>query len=239
MNSRDAVLGAVKQAVQKESGIKTNQCDVDDAILQQIDASCSHDPAVMIPWFKKEAERASGEVFIVQNVHEAVSVIHQIITAEAYQRIAVTSEPVCMEMAGQLKAADPSFDIVHALSIDADERKKCVESIPISLVCASYGVCDTGTLVFPYDDCGTSLPHFLSECVVAVVSSAVLVPTQFHLFQSMASEKAGNMVFVTGPSRTADIEKVLILGAHGPRRLVVLLFPESKYCSGCLSYLGF
>ena len=36
----------------------------------------------------------------------------------------------------------------------------------------------------------------------------------------------GELVILTGPSRTADIEKILILGVHGPKRLVVLLVGE-------------
>jgi len=53
-----------------------------------------------------------------------------------------------------------------------------------------------------------------------------LIFKQFELFKHINPDKAKNMVFMAGPSRTADIEKVLVLGTHGPRRLIVIMMDE-------------
>ncbi len=223
MKSRDIILNDVKKAVQNQSEIKTKGQDLDEALIKQIEASCVFDPEEMVAQFKEELEKVSGEFYHIQNIEEAADIIEKIMQENRYNQIAVTKETICMEIAHHLVKKEPSFKSVPALSLDYPERKNRLETIPIALVYASYAISDLGSVVFPYDDTGTSLPHFLSNCIIAVVSSGSLVPSQFHLFQTIEPEKTGNMVFVTGPSRTADIEKILILGAHGPRRLVVLM----------------
>jgi len=39
-------------------------------------------------------------------------------------------------------------------------------------------------------------------------------------------QSTGNLVFISGPSRTADIEQTLTLGVHGPRELIIVVYGE-------------
>jgi L-lactate dehydrogenase complex protein LldG len=111
--------------------------------------------------------------------------------------------------------------------MDSQSRKNELAETKISIVHPSFALADTGSLVFIYDECCTSLPHFLCETTFAIVNSNQIVANQFVFFDKINSEKSKNMVFITGPSRTADIEKVLVLGAHGPRKLVVLMIEDN------------
>jgi L-lactate dehydrogenase complex protein LldG len=103
---------------------------------------------------------------------------------------------------------------------------------PASVTPVLAGVAETGTLVV---HSGTATPntlHLLPETHIAVVYADELVGTYEEawraLRQKLGADLSGGAMprtvsFVTGPSRSADIGKILLMGAHGPKRLHIIL----------------
>ncbi|MBW2269776.1 MAG: LUD domain-containing protein [Deltaproteobacteria bacterium] len=67
---------------------------------------------------------------------------------------------------------------------------------------------------------------FLAEHLVLVVPRTSLVSTLHEAYAVISAHKARFGCFIAGPSKTADIEQALVIGAHGPRTLTVLLYGE-------------
>ena len=87
-------------------------------------------------------------------------------------------------------------------------------------------IAETGTLVFVTGVETPTATFLLPETHVAIVRAAQIVPAMEDAFARIRSEcgdwpRAVN--FVSGPSRTGDIEQTIVLGAHGPRRLHIVL----------------
>lgn len=94
----------------------------------------------------------------------------------------------------------------------------------------AYAVAETGTLVFASQPDQPASTHLLPETHIAVVHAAQVVHTMERVFElrrqaGLAMPRAMN--FVSGPSRTADIEQTIVLGAHGPYRVHVVLVQAS------------
>ena len=92
---------------------------------------------------------------------------------------------------------------------------------------AARGIAATGTCVVETDDEATRLETMLPEISVLLLRKGDIVPDLPDIAPYLRARQADGKVsytsFITGPSRTADIERVGAIGVHGPLELHVVL----------------
>lgn len=99
----------------------------------------------------------------------------------------------------------------------------------VSVQHAFAGVAETGTLMFPSGPERPTTINLLPDTAVAVLRTSRIVGPYEDAWDLLRRELGGmprNVMLVTGPSRSADIEQTLELGAHGPRRLHIVLIED-------------
>lgn len=226
-DSREKILNNIRQATLVQSTLPNMPNGTDQLLQQKIEDQVPKNNNALLDQFKNELEALSAEFFLVKDQTEIPSLINKIFEESDYKTFAISDNPDCKKIAEKIIENNSKYSFIPATDLKGVQRKADLAEIPVALVKASFAVADIGSLVFPYDENGTSLPHFLSDCVIALIDRKQLLPNQFELFKHIDPDKSKNMVFMAGPSRTADIEKVLVLGAHGPRRLIVIMINES------------
>jgi L-lactate dehydrogenase complex protein LldG len=101
------------------------------------------------------------------------------------------------------------------------------DAIDTAVTPVSWGLADTGTLVLPCAEEDIRLATMLADTHVACLRASQIKPDtesiQAELDHILKSEPATYVAFITGPSRTADIERVLAIGVHGPQELHILI----------------
>jgi L-lactate dehydrogenase complex protein LldG len=102
--------------------------------------------------------------------------------------------------------------------------------IHTALTGADWAIAETGTLVLDSGSEDLRIASMLSETHIAWVPASRIVPDaaalSTYLVERMKSPP-GYMSFITGASRTADIERVLAIGVHGPQELHILIMEEN------------
>jgi len=102
----------------------------------------------------------------------------------------------------------------------------------VSVTPAFAGIAETGTLMLHSSSTTPTTLHFVPDHHLVVMKESQITGSLEDAFQRLR-DKLGDVDnwprtvnFVTGPSRTADIEGVPVLGAHGPRRLHIVLIAD-------------
>lgn len=101
---------------------------------------------------------------------------------------------------------------------------------PTSVTPAVAAVAETGTMVLQSSSDTPTTLHFLPDQHVVVIGTNQIVGTYEDALARVTRDADGALPrtvnFVTGPSRSADIGKILLMGAHGPKKLHVIVVDE-------------
>ncbi len=117
----------------------------------------------------------------------------------------------------------------------AFEARPAIGSDTVSVQHGWAAVAETGTILFPSDPTRPTTLNLLPESEIVVLRTSRVVGAYEEAWDLLRAERQDaetggfmprNLMLVTGPSRSADIEQTLELGAHGPRRLHVLLIED-------------
>ena len=105
----------------------------------------------------------------------------------------------------------------------------------VSVQHAFAAIAETGTLMLPSAPERPTTLNLLADTTIVVLRASRLVGAYEEAWDLLRAEQGGmprNVMLVTGPSRSADIEQTLELGAHGPRRLHVVLLEDAGDTGG-------
>ncbi len=110
------------------------------------------------------------------------------------------------------------------LSFDVTRESAAAANVGISQM--DWGIAATGTLVQDATAVEQRLVSTLPPIHIALLETGCIVPDLPALFEKTGPARSGYLSLITGPSRTADIERVLTIGVHGPERLIILCVDE-------------
>ena len=92
-----------------------------------------------------------------------------------------------------------------------------LENLDLAIVKAEFAVAENGAVWMKNPSNKHRALYFIANNIVIIVSKDDIVNNMHEAYERIEFEKAGYGVFISGPSKTADIEQSLVIGAHGPK----------------------
>lgn len=175
----------------------------------------------IIELFRQALEAVSGHCLIAQTIDEAACAVQKIVDERKPQRIAVSDSTVVKEIIGQLKT--------EAAFLDAPNQSELFDC-DLGITAAQWAIAETGTLVLESECERNRLASLVPPVHIAIIEASRIRQTMSEVLELIRNGEVGlsrAITFITGPSRTSDIELTLAIGVHGPGSLYAIVIDEN------------
>ncbi len=221
MRDREQILQAIRDGLQ--------QAVLPDARPER-PVNHTTPAAATLDSFMAEIVRLSGQAIHVRTAQEAAQTAADLCVARGWQEALAWEwgEIGCDGLGEALAQAG-----VRVIQDDA-VGPRALAHIPVGLTGAEAALAESGTLVVRKRPRRSSLASLLPPVHMALVPISRIVPDIVSYFEKLGEDAAAtirdtsNLTFISGPSRTGDIEQVLTLGVHGPKELIVILWDDME-----------
>lgn len=213
-DSREQVLASIRRSLRRTEALGESARAGLDARLAAPRANLKpHYEGDPVTHFETRIRAVSG---IVTRVHGAAE-ISGVVEAHVHKH------GLALDL---VLAPDPELDDIVWSNRFKVERRAAVGSDQTSVTGAFAGVGETGSLVLLSSPRSPTTLNFLPEDHLIVLARSRIVPHIEDVWTRLRAEIGAmprTVNFITGPSKTGDVEQVIQEGAHGPRRLHVIL----------------
>jgi L-lactate dehydrogenase complex protein LldG len=214
MSSRDVIIGNVRTALGRAAGLPP---------------TALAPPRLRIPLsdrnryaslFGQTFEKLAGKFFFVREAGDVVPILEELLQGKT----AVASNAPFLATCGVI-----GLPQVQAGFMDGEALRAACVAADVGITSADYALAETGTLVMLSSPQEARLISLLPPMHVAVFPRSRLLANLDELMAILPNPAAqtSSMVLITGPSRTADIEQILVRGVHGPGEVCAVIVEQA------------
>jgi L-lactate dehydrogenase complex protein LldG len=208
--SREHVLHKIRTALGRSAGQAPASLPPPRIVIPEID------PEARVAAFIARVEALAGKGLDASSPEEARAYVAKLIEG----RSAVASNAVFLETCGIAQLPGVRSGITGREEL----RELCATS-DFGITGAEYALAETGTLVLLSSQQEARMISLLPPVHIALVPRERILTGLDELYTRIPNpaERSSSMVLITGPSRTADIEQILVRGVHGPGEIHVIV----------------
>jgi len=193
MSSKAEILNKIKQ---NQPALITDLPDINLLSSENLD---------VLATYKTVLKNIGGDPVEVADYTE---IIQYIKANYAIQKRIITTIAELSEIA----SLDWTSDDPHSLA-----------DVELNVIKAHFGVAENSALWVTDDLLGQRVSPFIAQYLAIIVHKKDIFATMHQAYERIGNQQYGFGTFIAGPSKTADIEQSLVLGAHGARGLIVFL----------------
>jgi L-lactate dehydrogenase complex protein LldG len=226
MSSKDQILGRIREALRVSAPVpgRHHVLSKQPARLEPPDKMRQWLPAVgntfeeRLTLFRKNAAELKADFLLLNDRDELSSVLNKLRDAENWKRVGAHAGELADAACPALALPTCRTDMGHSIT----ELEQC----DVGLTECDALVAQTGSVLVTTRSAGGRALSVLPPHHVVLARREQLVGDLSDAIALLKAKYSANypsfISFITGPSRTGDIERVLVLGAHGPKKLTIL-----------------